>query len=60
MEKMAKRKIIFNGWTDARDGHPFEWKYNNAVHMPPINDRKTDVGKPGYKLKITIEWEEKP
>ena len=56
---MAKRKIIFNGWTDARDGHPFEWKYNDAVHIPPICNRKTDVDKPGYKLKITIEWEEK-
>ena len=55
----AKRKMIFNGWTDARDGHPSEWKYNDVVHIPPLCNRKTDVDKPGYKLKITFEWEEK-
>jgi len=54
----SKRKKVFNGWTDARDDQPSGWVYNDAIHIPYIHSRKTDADHPGYKIKITIEWEE--
>jgi len=54
-----KKKKVFNGWTDIRDGDPTEWFYNHEINLPDICSNKKDIidqSHIGYKVKITIEW----